>query len=83
MGTLYKIVSDGEDITYYYSKRGRVLAEYVDEPIYYKNRNEAESELEKLKESVWDYQFSINKEVREHWINKDNLEIVEVEFEDD
>lgn len=82
MTTFYKIVSNGEDICYFYSKKGRVMAEYADEPIYYMNRDEAESELKRLKESDWDYQFSIKKEIREHWINKDNLEIVEEEFED-
>lgn len=83
MGTLYKIVSNGEDIQYHVSRRGRILAEYSEDPIYYSDRIAAESELERLKKSVWDYQFSNKKEIREHWINKDNLEIVEVEFEDD
>lgn len=83
MTTFYKIVSNGEDITYCYSKRGCVLVEYTDDPIYYVDRDEAESELENLKESDWDYQFSVLKYIREGRINKDNLEIVEVEFEDD
>lgn len=82
MVTLYKIVSDGEDFSYFYSKRGRVMAEYTDDPIYYTDKNGAESELKRLKESDWDYQFSIKKEIQEHWINKDNIEIVEEEFED-
>lgn len=72
----------GDAVSLYISKKGNVLAEYTDNPIYFDTKEEAEELLKEVQERAWDYNFSISKYIREQYIKAENLEIVECNFDE-
>lgn len=71
----------GDAVSLYISKKGNVLAEYTQEPEYFKSKKEASAFLKEVKSRAFDYQFSIKREIREQKIKKSNLKIVEENFD--
>lgn len=72
----------GEAVSLDISKKGNVLAEYTDNPIYFDTKEEAEELLQEVQERTWDYSFSLNKHIREQYIQAENLKIVECNFDE-
>lgn len=70
----------GNAVSLYISKKGNILAEYVDEPNYFDTKEQAQEMLDDVQNRAWDYNFSVKKYIREQEIKPENLEIVEVDF---
>lgn len=71
---------DGDAVTLHFSKRGNVMAEYTDEPHYFETFEEADDFLQEVKDSPFDYSFSVATYIRNKEIKPENLEIRETEF---
>ena len=73
----------GDAVSLYISKRGNVLAEYTQEPHYFDTEEQAQEMLDDVQTRAWDYSFSVTKYIREREIKPENLEIVEVDFDEE
>lgn len=73
----------GDAVSLYISKRGNVLAEYTQEPRYFDTEEQAQEMLDDVQNRAWDYSFSVTKYIREREIKPENLEIVEVDFDEE
>lgn len=73
----------GDAVSLYISKRGNVLAEYTQEPHYFDTEEQAQEMLDDVQNRAWDYSFSVTKYIREREIKPENLEIVEVDFDEE
>lgn len=73
----------GDAVSLYISKRGNVLAEYTAEPEYFDTEEQAQEMLDDVQNRAWDYSFSVTKYIREREIKPENLEIVEVDFDEE
>lgn len=73
----------GDAVSLYISKRGNVLAEYTAEPEYFDTEEEAQEMLDDVQNRAWDYNFSVTKYIRDRQIKPENLDIVEVDFDEE
>lgn len=73
----------GDAVSLYISKRGNVLAEYTQEPHYFDTEEQAQEMLDDVQNRAWDYSFSVTKYILEREIKPENLEIVEVDFDEE
>ena len=73
----------GDAVSLYISKRGNVLAEYTQEPHYFDTEEQAQEMFDDVQNRAWDYSFSVTKYIREREIKPENLEIVEVDFDEE
>lgn len=73
----------GDAVSLYISKRGNVLAEYTAEPEYFDTEEQAQEMLDDVQNRAWDYNFSVTKYIRDRQIKPENLDIVEVDFDEE
>lgn len=73
----------GDAVSLYISKRGNVLAEYTAEPEYFDTEEEAQERLDLIKSRPFDYSFSKNPVIVDQKIKPENLDIVEVDFDEE
>lgn len=73
----------GDAVSLYISKRGNVLAEYTQEPYYFDTEEQAQEMLDDVQNRAWDYNFSVTKYIRDRQIKPENLDIVEVDFDEE